>query len=141
MAKISDMVGATYLRKDDVTDPLIVTISEVKLETVGKDESQEDKYVMYFSELDKGLVLNKTNINIAAKVTGEDDSDNWTGHSIILYFDETVSYAGSVVGGLRLRAPQKAPKAPTKPTPKKTGGSGMDDLMGDVPFDRLRGIA
>ena len=132
--KVSEMTGGTYLRKDDVSDDMLLTIKSINRETVGNDEDAEEKYILYFKELDKGLVLNKTNIQMAAKATGEDDSDNWPGKKIVLYFDESVQYAGKVVGGLRLRAARKAAKPPGQTESKHPPTASLDDLDEDIPF-------
>ena len=133
--KVSEMTGGTYLRKDDIGDDMLLTIKNIKREKVGTDEDAEEKFVMYFKELEKGLVLNKTNIQMAAKSTGEDDSDNWAGKKIVLYFDEAVSYAGKVVGGLRLRAARKPAKTPPGYTEvKHPPTTSLDDLDDDIPF-------
>ena len=133
--KVSEMTGGTYLRKDDVSDDMLLTIKNIRQEKVGTDEDSDEKYVMYFKELDKGLVLNKTNIQMAAKATGEDDSDNWYGKKIVLYFDEAVSYAGKVVGGLRLRAARKPAKPPGHVESKHPPADSIDDLSDDIPFN------
>jgi hypothetical protein len=72
--------------------------------------------------------LNATNRAILEKVYGG-DTDDCIGNPIVLYVDENVSYAGKIVGGIRLRAPKGHAKQ--KPAPKQVN---PDDLDNDVPF-------
>jgi hypothetical protein len=59
-----------------------VTIRGVGMEQVG--EERERKPVMTFDETDKELVVNVTNWNSIAELTGKDDSDDWPGRVIKL---------------------------------------------------------
>ncbi len=107
---ISKMKQSRYLKTADVDDDVLVTIDRVELEKIDHD-SDEEKYVLYMQEFDKGLVLNWTNIQLLAKATGNEDSDSWAGHQVILLHDETVMFRGNVVGGIRVRAIKKKPVA------------------------------
>ncbi len=49
--------------------------------------------------------LNVGNTKIAAKYFGK-DTRRWVGRQIVVFHDEGVMFAGSVVGGLRLRVPK-----------------------------------
>ena len=57
-----------------------VTILKVTMEEIG--EERERKPIMTFDETDKELVVNVTNWNSIAELTGEEDSDDWPGHVI-----------------------------------------------------------
>ncbi len=110
MPKVSEMIQSKFLRKDDVDDDVIVTIKDVSLEDMPGD-SGEQRWVLAFRELPKGLVLNTTSIRVLEKAFGQ-DSDDWRGQKVSLYVDPNVSFKGQVVGGLRLRPLKaKAPKA------------------------------
>jgi hypothetical protein len=37
---------------------------------------------------------------------GSDNTDDWIGKQIVLFVDPSVSFAGKIVGGIRLRAPK-----------------------------------
>jgi hypothetical protein len=108
MPKVSEMIVSKFLRKEDLDDELIVTLKTVKLEDMPGD-GNEQRWVLSFRELPKGLVLNTTHIRVLEKAYGQ-DSDDWAGKKAVLYVDETVQFKGQVVGGLRLR-PIKPPKA------------------------------
>ncbi len=110
---ISKMKQSRYLKTADVDDDVLVTIDRVELEKIDHD-SDEEKYVLYMQEFDKGLVLNWTNIQLLAKATGNEDSDSWAGHQVILFHDETVMFRGNVVGGIRVRAVKKKPAVVTE---------------------------
>ena len=136
MPNINEMVQSKYLKQADVPDPVIVTVQGVKQVNMAKDdEAPELKWAIKFRELDKPMVLNSTNIHVAAKVFGSPNTDDWRGKEIILYTDPNVSFGGQVVGGLRFRGQEKAPvKAATRQVmPRKTGGT-FDDMPDDLPW-------
>lgn len=129
MPNINQMASSKYLKTADVPDPLIVTVQGVKQINMAKEgEEPEMKWAIKFHELEKPMVLNTTNIHVAAKVFKSDETDEWRGKEIILYTDPNVSFGGQVVGGLRFRGQEKAPvKAPQRQASK------FDDLN-DPPF-------
>lgn len=105
MAKISEMLPSSYLKQSDFNETgLIVTVSRIEHKNVAPpDAPEENKWVLHFSEFDKGMVLNSTNIQAAAKACGSDDTDEWIGKEIIVYVDPNVSYGGQIKGGLRIK--------------------------------------
>ena len=109
MPKVSEMIQSKYLRKEDVEEDLIVSIKDCVLETMPGD-GREQRWVLLFRELPKGLVLNATVIRVLEKAYGN-DSDLWIGKKVVLYVDPSVSFRGQVVGGLRVRPmkPQAQP--------------------------------
>ena len=108
--KIDTMRESKYLKKEDVGAGKLVTISRLEQQNVAmEDQPAEMKWTMYFKEEDKGMVLNWTNIQLTAKATGSDDTDDWVGKQIVLYEDPNVSFGGKLVGGIRIRAPRKGP--------------------------------
>jgi hypothetical protein len=115
--KVSQMLPSTYLKKDDIENPVIVTIDHLEETNVAAmGQPEEKKWVIFFSEYDKGMVLNSTNIHSIVASTGCGDTDDWPGKEVVLYNDPTVSYAGKVTGGLRIRAKQQAPVRPAART-------------------------
>ena len=114
----SQIKESKYLKKEDCGKGILVTIQEVTQENVAKQGDPEElKFCLWFQESEKPLVLNSTNGNIIAQITGEEDTDNWAGHKIVLYHDPNIQFAGKLVGGIRVRAPKNQPAQP-KPTPK-----------------------
>ena len=121
MPRTSDMVQSKYLKGADVPDPVIVTISGFKKDNVAKEDAEpEFKWMVKFEEFEKLMILNVTNIKIAEKVFGSDNTDEWIGREIVLYFDENVSFGGELVGGLRFKRPEKAPVRAKKTSPDES---------------------
>jgi len=106
-------LGGQYLQKEDVSEPVIVTISHA--ETKAFEGEDRPKLVLYFEEYQKGLACNNTNILILIDACGKDDTDQWKGKKIVLYVDPTVMYSGRMVGGLRVRAATKEELAQDPP--------------------------
>lgn len=74
----------------------------MKEEAVGLGEKQERKLVVYFKEIEQGLVLNKTNGKMLVKNFG-DETDAWVGQPVELYVAE-VEYQGETQLGIRIRS-------------------------------------
>lgn len=128
MPNINQMVTSKYLKIADVPDPVIVTIMGVKQVNVAKDDAEPElKWAMKFKEFDKPMVLNSTNLHVAAKVLKSEDTDDWKGQEIILYNDPSVSFGGQVTGGLRFRGQEKEPI-------RAAGKSAADGLDNDIPW-------
>jgi hypothetical protein len=105
MPKVSDLGESKYLKQEDIGEGKLVTISKYELKDVSKDnDPTTEKYVLHFEELEKPLVLNKTNGQAIQRATDSDDFDDWIGKEIVLYVDPNVTFAGEVVGGIRVRS-------------------------------------
>lgn len=131
MPNINQMVQSKYLKQVDVPDPIIVTIQGVKQVNMAKEgEAPEMKWAIKFRELEKPMILNSTNIHVAATILKSEDTDDWKGQEIVLFTDPNVSFGGQVVGGLRFRGQEKAPVKATI----KSGGGSFSDMADDVPF-------
>jgi hypothetical protein len=132
---INELSTSNYLKKEDVTPPIIVTISGLTHENLAKEnEAPEMKYVIQFSEAVKPMVLNLTNGKLIAMVTGEEDTDNWIGKKITLWNDPTVSFGDKMTGGIRVQLPQapaQAAPAAQAPAQSENPAAGIDD---DIPF-------
>ena len=90
--KASDLQGKTRT----------LTIMDCRMDKIGDDE----KPFLFFRETDKSLVLNKTNSQALADAYTPETS-SWIGKPIEM-FSMKVSYAGSMVDGIRLRIPDAA---------------------------------
>lgn len=118
---VNEMTASRYLKQSDVTPPKIVTIAGLKQENLAReDQPKKMRWTMLFEELDKPLVLNKTNLKRLVKACGSEESDDWIGKKVKLYFDEEVEFGGEQVGGIRITAAKKVQHA--------------DDLPSDIPF-------
>lgn len=134
MPNISVLKSSNFLKKEDCNPPLLVTIESVREENVAKEGAPEErKWCIFFKEMDKPMVLNSTNGQIIAGITGSPETDNWAGHKVVLYHDPNVQFAGKLVGGIRCRAPRgPATRPPAQPAPPPAAPP-VDDAS-DAPF-------
>jgi hypothetical protein len=112
--KTNDAFPSKYLKSEEALfddGEVIATIKDVVKETMRGGQNsgakEQDKPVMYFRELPKGLVVNKTNWGICEKMFGSDESDDWIGNKVTLTVIETVAY-GEAVKSIRIS--EKKPK-------------------------------
>jgi hypothetical protein len=129
MALVKEMIQSKFLRKEDFDEDQICTIRNVKLEDVGRDDNPEQRWVLYFREHAKGMVLNVTTIRVLEQSYGG-DTDQWIGNKATVYVDPNVSFGGKVVGGLRLRVQ----KVKASPKPSEAPKADPNDMSDDVPF-------
>jgi hypothetical protein len=109
--KLNEMFPSKYANGTDLQGkPVTVTIQTVRPEQMRPNQAAEEvtKFVVYFVEAKRGVVLNKTLAQQIAKITGSDDTDNWEGKRITLY-PEPVTVAG--VARVAIRARAAAPQA------------------------------
>ena len=115
---LNDLKTSKFLKKEDVGTGKLATISKMTQENVAKEGAEpEMKYTLWFRELDKPMVLNSTNGQAIAKITGKDtDIDTaWIGARVVLYNDPNVSFGGKLIGGIRIRAPKVGAQLPPVP--------------------------
>jgi hypothetical protein len=116
---LNDCYGSKYLSAADLGDKKIRTrIAKIRKETMRQQSGAErPKFVLYFTTLDKPMVLNSTNKIALVERLGGVPAD-WIGAEIGLYTENT-QFAGKPVKGLRLRvlgpAKTTAKAAPAKP--------------------------
>ena len=129
----NDFIGGNYLKKQDVDGVMAVTLTDVWSEAVLN--AGRKKLVVSFRELDKPLILNKTNIKRLARVFGTGDTKAWRG-PVTLYVEPGVEYAGRVVGGLRVRPAAKAESRVESPDkqPQQNGHAERLDSEFDSEF-------
>lgn len=85
-----------------------VTIDRVERhEMKNNDGQKEQKFVVFFQELEKGMVLNATNMKTITKLMGTNESDEWKDKRVTLYTKDDIEMSGELKSGLRVR-----PKAP-----------------------------
>jgi len=125
--KMHELFPKKYLEGAEIKDkPILVTITEGKLEEMNDGGY---KPVLYF-RTGKPIVLNRTNGDTIAQAYG-DDSDQWIGKKIILYFEPNVSYGGKRTGGIRVRIPNGG-RAQQEPEPVEEEVPVPDDS--EAPF-------
>ena len=94
---------------------VLLRMAAVDVEKVGEKKLP----VLYFQGTEKGLVLNATNANMIAEITGTNDTDDWRGHQIVLFMAK-VDFGGKRVEAIRVDHPpaKAAPAAASMPTRK-----------------------
>lgn len=102
----------------------VVTIERVTTQTF---DDGSKKPVIHFQGKEKTLVCNKTNWNAIVEITGEEDSDNWTGQRIKLIVAK-VDFQGKRVPAIRVEAPPRAATRPTAPPPPPVEPINDDDI-------------
>jgi len=117
---VSQFLGGSYLKAADIPQPTNVTIREARQEQVGQGQDRQTKLVVYFNELQKGMVANKTNLGVIASLYGA-HTEQWQGRPLQLYV-EPVQFQGRLVPGIRVRAAaqQAPPTAAPVPAPPPT---------------------
>ena len=132
--KIGQMMDSKFLKKEDVDPPKLVTIRGFSQQNAGRDDAPEMKWTMSFIELSKPMVMNSTNLQLAAQALGSDDTDHWIGKQIVLYNDPSVQFQGKLIGGIRIRAPKKRPGAVAAPAPAAVTAEADEAFDDDIPF-------
>ena len=137
---INSAFPSDYLKAADLNGKAVrVTIESVEVVKVGDDQ----KPVLRFQGKDRGLILNKTNAARIVEATGSDETDEWTGWSIVLY-PTKVDYAGKRVDAIRIDDRPGATKPPAQPVrravappeaPEEEFGGMPDD--DSIPFARM----
>lgn len=109
MPKVSDLKNSKFLTKHDAEPPVLVTISGFEeLNVAMESQDPEMKWVLKFKEFDKPLVLNMTNGQLIAAITGTEEFEGWIGEKVVLFNDPTISFGGKLTGGIRIRAMKTA---------------------------------
>jgi len=136
-ADLNDCYGSKYLSAADLGDKKIRTrIAKIRKEPMRQQSGTErPKFVIYFTNLDKPMVLNATNKIALVDALGSLPAD-WIGAEVGIYAENT-QFAGKPVKGLRLRmlsAPKRGaasktePAKPPKPTkPPSSGAAPWED--------------
>lgn len=97
----TEIYSSQWLKAADIKEKKVkVTVAEVKPVVVKDNEPR--KLELHFSELQKSLLLNKTNGTRMMEAFGK-ETDNWAGKTIELYTIMT-NYQGEEVPAIRLKA-------------------------------------
>jgi hypothetical protein len=116
-----------YFKAADLPVEKKVRIKHVAEELVGTN--REKKLVVYFTNDERGLVLNRT-INRTLRGAFGDACDGWVGKVIVLFPTED-DFRGKTVPVIRVRVPT-AHKS--EPTLMVTPAANNKDLGEEVPF-------
>ncbi len=107
--KSSDAFPGRYLKAADLDGDVRVTIADLCMRTMQQqDGTQLMKPVLYFLELQKALVLNRTNWRVIAEAYG-DESDGWIGKKITLGTVQVDAF-GTVTNAIRIVRPGRGAK-------------------------------
>src|SRR6516165_9073847 len=128
-ADLDDCYGSKYLSAADLGDKKIRThVGKIRKETMRQQSGAErSKFVIYFTTLDKPMVLNATNKNALVDKLGKVPAD-WVGAAVGLYTENT-QFGGKPTKGLRLTVlgPAKTEAAPVKPAKSVSLEETLDD--------------
>lgn len=137
--KMNELHPSKYLSAPDLNeDKATVTIKEVVMEEM---QGGDDKPVIYFAELDKGFVANKTNCTTIATLYG-DDSDDWVGEKITLFPTYTIFNKVNTPciriepkrpGTKKPSAQKVAAAKPVAPQAREPGDDD-EDIPDDIPY-------
>lgn len=109
--KINDLHPSKYLKVTDLEGDQVFTIAKVSFETLkDNDGNEEDKPVLWFLGVQKGLVLNPTNRKRILAQHPAEDTDEWIGKQITLT-QEWVEAFGKADFAIRVKVmpPQRKP--------------------------------
>jgi hypothetical protein len=113
----ADAYPPRFLKAAEFGDtPKVFEIEVARLEKFENAGKETEKLAVYFVGQKSGLVVGSIVWDQIAKITGDDDTKNWPGHSIELFRTKT-QFGRDMVDCIRVRAPGTAAKP--KPKPKK----------------------
>jgi hypothetical protein len=118
---INQAFPSKYFKADDLSpgETKTLIISQFAMENVGAEGRAETRPVLYFSNHEQGLVLNKTKAEILAEALGP-ETDAWPGHAIVIVKGST-TFQGRRVGCIDVH-PAKQQQKPSFPTPPHVQG-------------------
>jgi hypothetical protein len=133
-ADLEQCYGSKYLGAVDIGDKNIRTrIAKVRKETMPQQggKPERSKFVIYFTTLDKPLVLNATNKNVLVDKLGKVPA-NWIDAEVGLFTEPTM-YKGQPTKGLRLRmlGPAKTEAAPVKSAKSAKPTKSIEETLDD----------
>lgn len=144
---VNDILASKWLAITDLPQEGIdLQILNVTQEQIG--EMLEDKLAIHLNAGYKPMLCNRTNMRILASLFGP-QTQGWIGKTVNVFNDPSVSYAGRMTGGIRIRparSPQNqphnnlpaAPKASAQQYRQASGApapqTGHDALDDDLPW-------
>ena len=119
--KKSDVFPSDYYNSGDVkTGPILLTISQIRIEPVRNGTNTSDKCVAHFREPNsKKLVVTSTKFDVIAMIAKSDDTEDWPGVQIVRELGQA-NYQGKLVDAISIRAPRRPNRlaAPAAPIPR-----------------------
>jgi len=114
MPKISETFPRKYATGEDLAGRSVtLIIASVKPEQMHPQPGSPPvtKWVIYFTNATRGIVLGPTLARQIAEITAEDDTDHWPGKKITLY-PEPMTVAGKPRVAIRARRPTNGTDQP-----------------------------
>ena len=132
--QVGEMYKGTYLKAADIISSGNIGVTIARVTEVTFDGQQGTKYAVWFNELEQGLVMNKTNAMAIAAITGSNETNDWTGSTIMLT-TEPVLYQGQMVPSVRVHPmPAAAPTAPQPALAQPVQMAAKPVADEDIPF-------
>ena len=134
--KKSDVFPSEYYNSGDVkTGPILLTISQIRIEPVRNGTNTSDKCVAHFREPNsKKLVVTSTKFDAIAMIARSDDTESWAGVQIVLELGQA-NYQGKLVDAISIRAPRRPNKLPAPPPPvTRPPQAKKADLDDEIPY-------
>lgn len=111
MVLASDFDKSKWLKAADLPKEKKFRIKAVTVEVIGTGIQKDRKLIVWFTNDEHGLVLNKTNNRTLRGAFG-DNTDGWIGKVIVL-FSTMTEMQGRMVSALRVRIPPPKQAAAT----------------------------
>ena len=124
--KRSQAFKSKYLRGSELEGELELIIRDVRMVQIDPNDDAP-KVVVFFND-GSPLILNSGNWNTIEEMYG-DDSDQWIGKKIRVWFNPAVEYQGRRVGGIRVRTQTEMPEGWSK--------SKLVEKAADVPDSQI----
>lgn len=124
--KRSQAFKSKYLRGSELDGELELIIRDVRMVQIDPNDDAP-KVVVFFND-GSPLILNSGNWNIIEDMYG-DDSDEWIGKKIRVWFNPDVEFQGKRVGGIRVRTQAEMPQGWSK--------SKLVEKAADVPDSQI----
>lgn|GEM_PF-1747641 len=100
--KISELYPRRFARGSDLKTPATVTIKDITQEELHPAGRPVKKYVLWFAETPRGVILSRPLAHQLAEILG-DDTTEWKEHKITLY-PEPLTVAGRPCVAIRARS-------------------------------------
>ena len=102
--KIDKMFPKKYATGSDLEGPVTLSIARVQSKKMRSFSGPDTlKWVIYFQNAQKGVVLSRTLADQIVEAVGSDETDDWIGHQVTLY-PQNVMVAGKQRIAIRARA-------------------------------------
>jgi hypothetical protein len=131
-----------FFKAQDLSTEKKFKIKSVTEEEVGMGKDKERKLVVWFTNDNRGLVMNRTNIRTLRGPFG-DNCDSWIG-KVIVIFPTMAEFRGEMKPALRVRIPppkggngQSVAAKPAAPPPPAVDWADIDDVGDDDLDDEI----